>query len=57
MTRGRQFRAGTGPGLLLLQREFRQPDDLAAFFGRLVGADADAGPVGRRRGVGPGIAE
>ena len=45
----------TGGGLLL-QRKRGELDDLAALFGRLMGTDADAGPVGRLPGIGPGVA-
>ena len=40
----------------LTEREVGQPHDLAALFCRLVGADADAGPVGAGHGVGPRVA-
>lgn len=40
----------------LRMRKFGQRDDLAALHGTLMGADADASPVGRGFGVWPGIA-
>ena len=39
-----------------LQGEGGEIDSVAALLGALMGADADAGPVGRRLGVGPRVA-
>ena len=41
---------------VLLERVLRQLHDLTAFERRLVGDDADAGPVGRLNGVGIRVA-
>ena len=48
--------ANTGTRRKLGLGELGQVNDLAALLGGLVGADADAGPVGRLDSIGPWIA-